>query len=135
MRKNASSLFSMLLLAAIVCLIFYFMMPQSYDKIEAPLSEFSIQRALKKVKEISVKPHFVGSENHETVANYLQNELQKLGLETATQEGFTMTEKGTLVYSKNILAKINGTKNTKSLLLLSHYDSAPHSFSNGASAV
>jgi len=133
MKKNTTSLYSILLLVAFLCGIFYFMMPQSYDKVEAPLSEFSTKRALEKVKEISVKPHFVGSENHETVANYLQNELQKLGLETSFQEGFTMTEKGTLVYSKNIIAKLKGTKNTKALLLLSHYDSAPHSYSLGAS--
>jgi len=38
-----------------------------------------------------------------------------------------------LVKSKNILARIKGTNNTKALLLLSHYDSAPHSFSKGAS--
>jgi Zn-dependent M28 family amino/carboxypeptidase len=44
-----------------------------------------------------------------------------------------MTEKGTLVKSKNIIAKIKGTSNTKALLLLSHYDSAPHSSSLGAS--
>ncbi len=133
MKKNASSLYSMLVLVAFLFGIFYFMMPQNYDEIEAPLSEFSTKRALEKVKAITVQPHFVGSENHEIVANYLQNELEKLGLETSFQEGFTMTEKGTLVYSKNIVAKINGTKNTKALLLLSHYDSAPHSFSLGAS--
>jgi len=44
-----------------------------------------------------------------------------------------MTEYGTLVQSKNILAKLKGSKNSKALLLLSHYDSAPHSFSKGAS--
>ncbi|MBP6557111.1 MAG: M28 family peptidase [Flavobacterium sp.] len=109
------------------------MMPQSYDQTEAPLSEFSTTRALQTVKAISAKPHYVGSKNHEVVVQYLQKELQNLGLQTTFQEGFTMTEKGTLVKSKNILAKIKGSANTKSLLLLSHYDSAPHSFSYGAS--
>jgi hypothetical protein len=109
------------------------MMPQSYDKTEALLSEFSTKRALETVKEISKKPHFVGSKNHEIVADYLQNELQNLDLETSVQEGFSMTEKGTLVKSKNIIAIIKGSQNSKALLLLSHYDSAPHSFSKGAS--
>ena len=109
------------------------MMPQGYDQTEAPLSEFSTKRALSIVKEISKKPHFVGSKNHEIIANYLQKELQDLGLETSVQEGFTMTEKGTLVKAKNILATIKGSKNSKALLLLSHYDSAPHSYSKGAS--
>ena len=133
MRKNNSPLFSLLVLALLLFGIFFFMMPQSYDQTEAPLSEFSTKRALSIVKEISKKPHFVGSKNHEVIANYLQKELQDLGLETSVQEGFTMTEKGTLVKSKNIVARLKGSKNNKALLLLSHYDSAPHSYSKGAS--
>lgn len=133
MKKNNASLYSLLVLIAIIFGVFYFMMPQSYDETEAPLSEFSTKRALKTVKDISKKPHFVGSKNHDVVAQYIQKEFQNLGVETSIQEGFTMTEKGTLVYSKNILARIKGTSNTKALLLLSHYDSAPHSSSLGAS--
>jgi hypothetical protein len=123
----------MLAIIAILLGVFYVMMPQNYDTTEAPLSEFSTKRALEKVKEMTVKPHFVGSQNHEVVAQYLIKELQNLGLETSLQEGFTMTEKGTLVKSKNILTRIKGSANSKALLLLSHYDSAPHSFSKGAS--
>lgn len=133
MRKNNTSIYSQLVLVAILFGIFFFMMPQSYDQTEAPLSEFSTKRALSIVKEISKKPHFVGSKNHEVIANYLQKELQDLGIETSVQEGFTMTEKGTLVKSKNIVARLKGSKNNKALLLLSHYDSAPHSYSKGAS--
>ena len=133
MRKNYTHIYSLLVLVMLLFGIFYFMMPQNYDETEAPLSGFSTKRALETVKEISRKPHFVGSKNHEVVASYIQKELQELGLETSVQEGFTMTEKGTLVKSKNIIAKIKGSKNSKALLLLSHYDSAPHSFSNGAS--
>ena len=133
MKKNYTSLFSVIVLAAMLFGVFYFMMPQSYDQNEAPLSEFSTKRALITVKAMTVKPHFVGSENHEVVAQYLQKELQKLGLETQFQEGFTLIEKGTLVKSKNILARIKGTNSSKALLLLSHYDSAPHSYSLGAS--
>ena len=133
MKKNYTSLVSILVLAALLFGVFYFMMPQSYEKSEAPLSEFSTQRALAKVKVIASKPHFVGSENHEVVALYLQKELQNLGLETSFQEGFTLIENGTLVKSKNILARIKSSNSSKALVLLSHYDSAPHSFSKGAS--
>jgi hypothetical protein len=133
MRKNYTPIYSLLVLGAFIFGIFFFMMPQSYDETEAPLSVFSTKRALETVKEISKKPHYVGSKNHEVVAGYVQKELQELGVETSIQEGFTMTEKGTLVKSKNIIAKIKGSKNSKALLLLSHYDSAPHSSSKGAS--
>lgn len=140
MKKNYTSLYSMLVLVALLVGIFYFMMPQSNDTTEAPLSEFSTKRALVKVKEMTTKPHYVGSENHEVVAQYLVKELQNLGLDATFQEGFTMTEKGTLVKSKNVLARIKSTstalgvtEKSKALLLLSHYDSAPHSYSHGAS--
>lgn len=140
MKKNYTSLFSVLFLATILFGVFYYMTPQSNDQIDIPLSNFSTKRALITVKAMTVKPHFVGSENHEVVVQYLQKELQKLGLETQFQEGFTIVEKGTLVKSKNILARIKGTSTafsvtskSKALLLLSHYDSAPHSYSLGAS--
>ena len=133
MRKNFTALYSLLVLSALIFGIFTCMMPQSYDETEASLSEFSTKRALDIVKEISKQPHYVGSKNHEVVATYLQKELQNLGLEPSIQEGFTMTEKGTLVKAKNIIVKIKGSKNSKALLLLSHYDSAPHSKSKGAS--
>jgi Zn-dependent M28 family amino/carboxypeptidase len=67
------------------------------------------------------------------VANYLVKELQNLGLETSVQEGFAFSDWGTLTKCKNILARIKCSNSHKALLLLSHYDSAPHSSSQGAS--
>ena len=80
MKKNYTPFYSLLVLVSLVFGVFYFMMPQHYDETEAPLSEFSTKRALETVKEISKKPHFVGSKNHEVVATYIQKELQNLGL-------------------------------------------------------
>lgn len=108
-------------------------MPHWTSDDEGPLSEFSTKRALKQVEAISKQPHYAGSENHEVVVNYLVKELNKLGLETSIQEGYTLSDWGNLVKSKNILARIKGTNSSKALLLLSHYDSAPHSYSPGAS--
>ncbi len=133
MKKNATTLFSVLFLSGIIFWIFFAMMPQSVSKVEGSLSEFSTQRALKKLAVITKEPHYVGSENHKEVADFLVKELQNLGLETSLQEGYTLTDWGNLVKSKNILARIKGTANSKALLLLSHYDSAPHSKSLGAS--
>jgi hypothetical protein len=56
-----------------------------------------------------------------------------LGLETQVQEGYSYNEKwGSITKSKNILARIKGSESSKALMLLSHYDSSPHS-SFGAS--
>jgi hypothetical protein len=133
MKNRFTSLLSIVFIAGIIGLLYYFMMPQWVSKDEGSLSEFSTQRALGKVKIISENPHYIGSENHKIVGDYLVKELQSLGLEVQIQEGTTLSDWGNLTKSKNILARIKGSNSSKSLLLLSHYDSAPHSYSHGAS--
>lgn len=132
MKKNNFSIIAVPFILLVLGWIYYTMMPQLVSG-EESLTDFSTKRALVHIQSISKEPHFVGSKNHEVVANYLEKELQKLGLETTIQEGTTLSDWGNLVKSKNILARIEGTNSTKALLLLSHYDSAPHSFSKGAS--
>ena len=133
MKKNPTSILAFICVLMILGVIYATMMPQWVSKNEEALAEFSTERAFNQVKIIAQKPHYVGSTNHELVANYLKLELNRIGLETTIQEGFTLNDKGLLVKSKNILARIKGTNSSKALLLLSHYDSAPHSFSKGAS--
>ncbi|SHG42627.1 Peptidase family M28 [Flavobacterium segetis] len=133
MKKTYFPLIAILFISFCLGLLFFTMMPQMTSDDEGTLTEFSTKRALNHVAEISNKPHYVGSQNHVIVATYLQRELQQLGLETSIQEGYTLSDWGNLVKSKNILARIKGTNSSKALLLLSHYDSAPHSYSPGAS--
>lgn len=133
MKKDFSSIFASLFILVILGLIYFTMMPRWTSDDEGLLSEFSTKRALAQVEAISKQPHYVGSDNHEVVANYLQKELNKLGLVTTVQEGYTLSDWGNLVKSKNILARIKGSNSKKALLLLTHYDSAPHSYSLGAS--
>ncbi len=132
MKKNYASLYAALFIAGFLCFVHFTMMPQWVSH-NTNLSEFSTPRAVEHLKKIADKPHYVGSQNHTVVANYLMSELRKLGLKPQWQEGTTLTEWGNLVKSKNIIAKIDGSDSSKALLLLSHYDSAPHSFSPGAS--
>lgn len=133
MKKSYNYLISALLVAGIIYGIFFAMMPQNVAEENTPLTEFSTKRSLQQVASLAKEPHYVGSENHKSVASYLEKELQKMGLETSTQEGFSLTEWGNLSKSKNILARIKGSNSSKALMLLSHYDSAPHSSSLGAS--
>ncbi|MEO8252910.1 MAG: M20/M25/M40 family metallo-hydrolase [Flavobacterium sp.] len=133
MKKELSSIVSLLFFIAVLTFVFLSIMPQWAVNEDKPLAEFSTKRALVHIKKISQKPHYVGSENHNQVANYLQYELTKLGLETSFQDGYTLTDWGNLTKSHNIIARIKGTEKGKALLLLSHYDSAPHSYSLGAS--
>jgi hypothetical protein len=133
MKKNYSSIITVVIILGILGFLFATLMPSWSPNEDKKVTEFSTSRALEHINAIAKQPHYVGTKNHEVVANYIIKELQKLGMETTVQEGFTLSDWGNLVKSKNIMCRIEGTKNTKALLLLSHYDSAPHSVSHGAS--
>lgn len=120
----------------IICFAVYWsfsaLLPSKISTIEAPETSFSSHRALVQLKEISKKPHFLGNQAHQEVRDYIVKELEKLGLETQIQEGYSLSKWGNLSKPKNIIARIKGSDTSKALLLLSHYDSNPHS-SLGAS--
>lgn len=123
---------ALLLLIIAVYWSFSALLPSKISNLETDKTEFSTQRALLNLKEISKKPHYVGTKNHQDVRNYLVKALNDLGLETQIQEAYSLTDWGTITKPKNILARIKGSDNSKALMLLSHYDSNPHS-SIGAS--
>ncbi len=131
MKKFASVLSLFLVLLAIY---WGFRASMPAYKNDASISDtlFSTDRALRHVKAVSQKPHGVGFPAHEEVRKYIIAELEKMGLKTSTQEGYSLGDGTNLSKAKNILARIEGTGNGKTLLLLSHYDSQPHS-SLGAS--
>jgi hypothetical protein len=132
--KKLYSIVIFLLIAVVLLANYWFSMPRNYATNQLPLSEFSEIRAIENIKSIASKPHYVGSANHEEVAQYLANELSGLGLEVSFQEDMILfDDENILLKPKNIIAKIKGSTKGKALLLLSHYDSAPHSNSYGAS--
>lgn len=124
--------FAVALMIAAILWSFNALMPSKVSDIDTPDSEFSTARALVHLKEISKAPHYVGSPNHDKVLNYLISELENLGLETQIQEGYSIDDRGNFNKPKNILARKKGSEPGKAVMLLSHYDSAPHS-SFGAS--
>ncbi|NER15370.1 M20/M25/M40 family metallo-hydrolase [Leptobacterium flavescens] len=130
--KKNSTIFSLLAIAGILYWNYYTSMPQSYSKLDTDTTEFSTERALKHLKIISEKPHYVGSEAHAEVGEYLIDQLNELGLKAHTQEGYNINARGVFNKSINILARIEGREKGKALLLLSHYDSGA-STSLGAS--
>src|SRR6476620_5760042 len=116
MRKNQHTVIASLLIIAVTCWIFFTMMPRFISTDDAPLAEFSTKRAMEHVTKMASAPHYVGSENHKIVADYLVAELKKLGLETTSEEGTTLTGWGNLVKSKNVMARIKGSHNSKALV-------------------
>lgn len=122
----------LLILLTVVYLTYQSLMPKYNPEASLPPQTFSTDRALAHVKALSRAPHAVGVPAHSQVQAYLIAELEKLGLKTTIQQGYTTGNWATLSQVTNILARIEGAGNGKALLLLSHYDSAPHT-SYGAS--
>lgn len=123
--KRFQSLISFFLIIGLVYLSFSSLMPKSGTPASISETKFSTERALIHLREITKAPHYIGTEEHARVREYIVEQLNGLGLKTEIQEGFIMNPKWkSLDKPKNILAKIKGSGNGKSLLLLSHYDSA-----------
>jgi len=99
-------------------------MPREATPATSAETEFSAERALIPLKEITKAPHFIGNDEHAIVRNYLIEQLEALGLAPQTQEGFIYNSWGGLVKPVNILARIEGTEPGNALLIFSHYDSA-----------
>ncbi|OQD43998.1 peptidase M28 [Croceivirga radicis] len=128
-----TKLLCLLLLVAAAYWSIRSLMPSYQENKPVATDHFSVDRALKHVEEISVAPHAVGFKAHATVRAYITKALKEMGLEVTIQEGKTIGDWGNLSNAVNIISKIPGTNpNGKALLLLSHYDSNPHS-SYGAS--
>ena len=122
--KNASVV-SFFLLLGLIYFSFYSLMPQTISSLTAPEVEFSTERALIPLKEISKAPHYVGTAENKRVREFLIQSLQDLGLSPETQQGYVLNERrGRMNQPVNIIAKIKGSEAGKALLIFSHYDSA-----------
>lgn len=130
--KTYAPVVSFLLLLLALYTAFSLNMPSYPAGKQHPEDAFSVDRALEHVEAIAREPHAVGFPAHARVRDYLLGELEQLGLDPSIQEGHTAGDWGNYSWAENILARIKGSGQGKALLLLSHYDSNPHS-SYGAS--
>ncbi|MCX2718819.1 M20/M25/M40 family metallo-hydrolase [Lentiprolixibacter aurantiacus] len=125
--KNSTAILTAFLILAVTSLTFRLAMPSYSPDMELSTDLFSTDRALVHVKKMSKAPHAVGFAGHQEVRAYVVGELEKLGLQTSIQEGYTAGDWGNLSRAQNILTRIKGREKGKALMLLSHYDSNPHS--------
>ncbi|WP_088340251.1 M28 family peptidase [Robiginitalea sediminis] len=130
--KPTTALICFFLLALMGVTAFRATLPTYRPDADAPQTEFATDRALEHVRKMSEKPHGVGFPAHSEVREYVVESLEGLGLEVSLQEGYTAGDWGNLSRAVNILARIPGSREGKALVLMSHYDSSPHS-SYGAS--
>ena len=116
---------SFLLLLGLIYYSINSLMPQKISSLKTLSTEFSTERALVPLKEISKTPHYVGSPENKNVREFLIKSLKDLGLSPETQKGYVFDEKRkALSQPINIIAKIKGYESQKALLIFSHYDSA-----------
>ena len=106
--KFSRTLALLLLLFAVYWSFKSLMPPYSPDQ-DVELEAFSTDRALEHVKQLSMEPHAVGFPGHERVKDYIISELNKMGLTTTVQDGYTAGDWGNLSKATNILARIEGS--------------------------
>ena len=138
--KQLSAFLSFLLIIWFAFYSFSSLMPSEGTPVDAPLTEFSTERAITTLKEIAKAPHFHANDEHTRVREFLIAELEGSGLQVETQEGFVLSPHwGTVQEGENqkeypagyhmnrpvnIMGRLKGSGNGKALVLLSHYDSA-----------
>ncbi|OZI10602.1 hypothetical protein CEW92_16025 [Bacillaceae bacterium SAS-127] len=118
--KNGSILIILLLVisAAVWLSFLQFRSPEAVPT-EVGFGEFSAGRALEDLKEFAVKPHPIGSKEHDRVRDYLMTSLKNLGVSPEIQklEGDGAVE--------NIVARIRGEDSSSAVMIVTHYDSVP----------
>ena len=131
--KRVSTIISILIILGVIYWSFADLKPALKNSKNITNTEFSLENALHHLKNISKEAHHVGSKEHKKVQNYIVTELRKMGFETEIQTQTAINKKWfAATTAENIIAKLKGTGSEKALLLLTHYDSNPHS-SLGAS--
>jgi putative ATP-binding cassette transporter len=97
------------------------------------LDGFSSARAFKHLQQIAQQPHPPGSVDHVRVRDYLQQQIASLGLSSDLQvqsvSNAAFNQRTGMLISagrvENIVTTLKGTKSTKSVLVVAHYDSVP----------
>lgn len=141
-----TSSFIYILISASILLTWFFQSPSKDFFKQTDTAAYSQDRALSHLDMIAEKPHYLGSENHLQVRDYLVAELEKLGLEVEVTRRLALsTKRLSSGYVHNIISRIKGERATeshtlsaeskhKALLLMSHYDSGAHSSFGAADA-
>lgn len=129
LKKILAQLFILVALGFLILLSFSTLLPIVKPGKNVSETKFSPQRAMVHVREIAEKPHYIGSDNHSVVRNYIVDQLQNMGLSVHTQNAYVVNANKVMTNPVNILAQIPGTdpQPGSDLVVMAHYDSDPHS--------
>jgi hypothetical protein len=97
--------------------------PKSRD---AASDQFSSARAIAHLPHVASQPHVVGSSENERVCDYLVQVLRDLGGNPHVETTIGVLPRGRRIYSgtaHNIVAVFPGAANSRSVMLVAHYDS------------
>jgi Peptidase family M28 len=124
-----ANLIALLIVVGAVCFTVDRLNAPSAVAANAPPGEFASGRAMVHVQNIAQRPHPMGSAEHALVRDYIFKELTALGVKPEIQKTTVVSKRndrpmiaGTV---ENIMARLNGTNNTKAIMLTGHYDSVP----------
>jgi hypothetical protein len=127
-RSRRSKWISAGLAVALVAVGFSSMSRPAAREMDAPLIEFSAQRALTLVDQIAVEPHPMGSAAIVRVREFITEQLIGMGLEPELQ-GSEVPDyfgaPGDTASVVNVMARIPGTRSSTAIALVAHYDTDP----------
>jgi Peptidase family M28 len=130
--KYSAGILTFLFLMFWVILSLYQANPPAAVSANAPAAEFSSGRAMTHVQMLAKQPHPIGSIEHGVVRDYIFNTLATNGLQPTIQTATGVNRKADSMLvaatTQNVVARLQGTNNTKAVLLAAHYDSKPQAF-------
>ena len=125
-RHRPYAVFILLALVAFGLLSIYLLQPPAPKPANAPVDEFSAERAMRHVQEIAKEPHAMGTPAHAEVREYLLDQMQALGLNPQVQET-TAANEYAVGYVYNLIGRLEGRSNSDTaILVMAHYDSQPN---------
>ena len=106
--------------------------PPAAVSAEASANEFSSGRAMKHLQAITKQPHPPGTAEHKAVRDYIAGTLKSFGLQPEVQTATVIDRQANRVVVgatvQNVIARMPGTQNSKSILVAGHYDTRPQAF-------
>ncbi len=119
---NKPALFMLAILFVFTVASLHQLTPPSILPADAPADEFSAERAYAQMQAMDVGPHWTGSEGNAQVRDYIAEQLRSTGLEVEIQSVQSFFDNGAVATVENVIGRIRGTDNTKSVLFNVHYD-------------
>ena len=123
-----------LLIIAVVFFVVNFAAYPSFTRLEDFYGNYSIEKAVQHVQQLSLAPGHIGTATHTRARRYVVRALQDMGLEVQMQKTTSLNNRRSSPIA-NVLARIEGSDDEgKALLLMSHYDDATYSSPGAADA-